>query len=70
MSAPPVRAANRRASGSGNANGNGLGLGCWLHEKTGLVWLEGDDAEVSVRSVHEPDSGLTHDMSDVTDDGA
>jgi len=46
------------------------GLGFWLHESTDVVWLEGHDAGVSFRSVHEPGSGLTHTVIGATDVGA
>lgn len=46
------------------------GLGFWLHESTEVVWLEGYDAGVSFRSVHEPGSGLTHTVIGATDVGA
>jgi len=46
------------------------GLGFWLHESTDLVWLEGYDAGVSFRSVHDPGSGLTHTVIGATDAGA
>lgn len=46
------------------------GLGFWLHESTDVVWLEGYDAGVSFRSVHEPLSGLTHTVIGATDAGA
>jgi CubicO group peptidase (beta-lactamase class C family) len=46
------------------------GLGVWLHEKSDVVWLEGYDAGVSFRSVHDPGSGLTHTVIGATDTGA
>jgi len=36
------------------------GLGCWLHPTTPTVSLEGMDAGVSFRTVHDPVSGTTH----------
>ena len=36
------------------------GLGFWLHESGPGVMLEGYDAGVSFRSVHDPQSGITH----------
>ena len=36
------------------------GLGFWLHESGPGVMLEGYDAGVSFRSVHDPRSGITH----------
>ena len=35
------------------------GLGFWLHGHTGAVLLEGMDAGVSFRSVHDPKSAVT-----------
>ena len=46
------------------------GLGFWLRESTDVVWLEGYDAGVSFRSVHDPGSGLTHTVIGATDVGA
>lgn len=36
------------------------GLGFWLHRNTSTVMLEGMDAGVSFRSMHDPKSALTH----------
>jgi CubicO group peptidase (beta-lactamase class C family) len=46
------------------------GLGFWLHESTDVLWLEGYDAGVSFRSVHDPGSRLTHTVIGATDTGA
>ncbi|WP_020672899.1 serine hydrolase domain-containing protein [Amycolatopsis nigrescens] len=46
------------------------GLGFWLYESTGSVKLEGCDAGVSFRSVHDPVSELTHTVLSNTADGA
>jgi CubicO group peptidase (beta-lactamase class C family) len=46
------------------------GLGFWLHESTDVVMLEGCDAGVSFRTVHDPRSGLTHTVLSNTTDGA
>jgi CubicO group peptidase (beta-lactamase class C family) len=46
------------------------GLGFWLHASTDTVMLEGRDAGVSFRSVHDPRSGLTHTVISNTPDGA
>ena len=46
------------------------GLGFWLHESTDVVMLEGCDAGVSFRTVHDPGSGLTHTVLSNTTDGA
>ena len=36
------------------------GLGFWLHPTGEAVILEGFDAGVSFRSVHDPRTGITH----------
>lgn len=46
------------------------GLGFWLHESSDVLWLEGYDAGVSFRSVHDPGTGLTHTVLGATDSGA
>jgi CubicO group peptidase (beta-lactamase class C family) len=46
------------------------GLGFWLHATGDLVMLEGFDAGVSFRSVHDPDSGRTFTVLSNTSDGA
>lgn len=46
------------------------GLGFWLHQTRDVLWLEGYDAGVSFRSVHDPGSGLTHTVIGATDMGA
>lgn len=46
------------------------GLGFWLHETTDEVVLEGYDAGVSFRSVHQPQTSLTHTVIANTSDGA
>lgn len=46
------------------------GLGFWLHESSNAVILEGCDAGVSFRSVHDPESGVTHTVISNTTDGA
>jgi CubicO group peptidase (beta-lactamase class C family) len=40
--------------------GKRYGLGFWLHRSSDAVLLEGYDAGVSFRSVHDPGAGLTH----------
>ena len=40
--------------------GSRYGLGFWLHATGPGVILEGYDAGVSFRTVHDPDSGTTH----------
>ncbi len=46
------------------------GLGLWLHASTDTVMLEGMDAGVSFRSVHDPRSDVTHTVISNTTDGA
>jgi CubicO group peptidase (beta-lactamase class C family) len=46
------------------------GLGFWLHRSRDLVMLEGYDAGVSFRSVHDPASGSTHTVMANSSDGA
>jgi CubicO group peptidase (beta-lactamase class C family) len=46
------------------------GLGCWLHPTTSTVSLEGMDAGVSFRTVHDPVSGSTHTVIANTSSGA
>ena len=46
------------------------GLGFWLHRSSNVVMLEGFDAGVSFRSVHDPDSTLTHSVISNSSDGA
>jgi len=46
------------------------GLGFWLHETSDVVMLEGYDAGVSFRSVHDPSRGITQTVISNTSDGA
>ena len=46
------------------------GLGFWLHASTDTVMLEGSDAGVSFRTVHDPTSAVTHTVISNTSDGA
>ncbi len=46
------------------------GLGFWLHASTDVVLLEGSDAGVSFRTVHDPTSAITHTVISNTSDGA
>jgi CubicO group peptidase (beta-lactamase class C family) len=46
------------------------GLGFWLHPTNDVVLLEGYDAGVSFRSVHDPAAGLTHTVVSNWSDGA
>jgi CubicO group peptidase (beta-lactamase class C family) len=46
------------------------GLGFWLHASSDVVMLEGSDAGVSFRSVHDPRSRVTHTVISNTSTGA
>jgi CubicO group peptidase (beta-lactamase class C family) len=46
------------------------GLGFWLPAGTDTVMLEGYDAGVSFRSVHQPSTGLTHTVMSNSSEGA
>ena len=46
------------------------GLGFWLHPSSDAVVLEGFDAGVSFRSVHDPASNLTYTVVSNSSDGA
>jgi hypothetical protein len=46
------------------------GLGFWLHATRDVVELEGADAGVSFRSVHDPAAVLTHTVISNSSDGA
>jgi CubicO group peptidase (beta-lactamase class C family) len=46
------------------------GLGFWLHPSTAAVALEGSDAGVSFRTVHDPEQHLTHTVVSNTSRGA
>jgi CubicO group peptidase (beta-lactamase class C family) len=46
------------------------GLGFWLHESREMVMLEGYDAGVSFRTVHDPEAGFSHTVLSNTSDGA
>ncbi len=46
------------------------GLGFWLHASRDTVMLEGFDAGVSFRSVHDPAAQITHTVLSNTSDGA
>jgi CubicO group peptidase (beta-lactamase class C family) len=52
------------------AQSSRYGLGLWLDSTTDAVALEGMDAGVSFRSVHDPDGDLTHTVLSNTTDGA
>jgi CubicO group peptidase (beta-lactamase class C family) len=46
------------------------GLGFWLAESSDVVMLEGSDAGVSFRTVHDPGREITHTVISNTSDGA
>lgn len=46
------------------------GLGFWLHESREAVMLEGYDAGVSFRTVHDPEEGFSHTVLSNTSGGA
>jgi CubicO group peptidase (beta-lactamase class C family) len=46
------------------------GLGFWLHQSREAVMLEGFDAGVSFRTVHDPVGAITHTVLSNTSDGA
>lgn len=46
------------------------GLGFWLHESTDAVLLDGCDAGVSFRSMHDPDTDVTYTVLANTSEGA
>jgi CubicO group peptidase (beta-lactamase class C family) len=46
------------------------GLGFWLHESSDVLTLEGCDAGVSFRSVHDPTRSITYTVISNTTDGA
>jgi CubicO group peptidase (beta-lactamase class C family) len=46
------------------------GLGFWLHQPGGTVMLEGHDAGVSFRTVHDPAARITHTVLSNTAEGA
>jgi CubicO group peptidase (beta-lactamase class C family) len=52
------------------SEGMRYGLGFWLHQSGSGVILEGYDAGVSFRSVHDPVAQLTHTVISNTSDGA
>jgi CubicO group peptidase (beta-lactamase class C family) len=68
---PPDRVAEMiRPRSDAPANSMRYGLGFWLHESTSAVMLEGYDAGVSFRSVHDPDSQVTHTVISNHSEGA
>jgi CubicO group peptidase (beta-lactamase class C family) len=57
-------------SGDFPSGSKSYGLGFWLHESGSSVILEGYDAGVSFRTVHDPDTPLTYTVVSNTSDGA
>jgi CubicO group peptidase (beta-lactamase class C family) len=59
-----------RARSGGLSASKRYGLGFWLHASTDIVMLEGCDAGVSFRSVHDPRVEATYTVISNTTDGA
>jgi CubicO group peptidase (beta-lactamase class C family) len=59
-----------RARGDEPSEPQRYGLGFWLHASTDAVILEGSDAGVSFRTVHNPRTGRTHTVISNTTGGA
>ncbi len=55
---------------SADAEHRRYGLGFWLREAGSAVYLEGYDAGVSFRSVHDPSLGVSHTVVSNTSNGA
>jgi CubicO group peptidase (beta-lactamase class C family) len=67
---PAGRVADMVRPRSDPAQSARYGLGFWLHRSRDLVMLEGHDAGVSFRSVHDPASASTHTVLSNSSDGA
>jgi CubicO group peptidase (beta-lactamase class C family) len=67
---PEARAAAWRPRSDVPAEGSRYGLGFWLHATGPGVMLEGYDAGVPFRSVHDPNSDTTHTVIANWSDGA
>ena len=67
---PPALAAAWRPVSDVPSEFARYGLGFWLHATGPAVWLEGYDAGVSFRSVHDPGSETTHTVIANWSDGA
>jgi hypothetical protein len=52
------------------SEGRRYGLGCWLHPTGPAVLIEGYDAGVSMRSIHDPVSQTTAGVLANTSEGA
>jgi CubicO group peptidase (beta-lactamase class C family) len=59
-----------RARSDVPSSGKRYGLGFWLHATTDTAMLEGCDAGVSFRTVHDPHATLTYTVISNTTDGA
>ena len=51
-------------------DGRRYGLGFWLHPSSDVVFLEGADAGISCRSVHDPATGVIYTVISNSSDGA
>jgi CubicO group peptidase (beta-lactamase class C family) len=67
---PATLAAAWRPRSDAPTEGSRYGLGFWLHATAPGVMLEGYDAGVSFRTVHDPDSDTTHTVIANWSDGA
>jgi CubicO group peptidase (beta-lactamase class C family) len=65
-----VREMVRPHSDAPEHGGRRYGLGFWLHGTRDIVVLNGSDAGVSFRTVHDPASGLIHTVLSNTSEGA
>jgi hypothetical protein len=52
------------------AEGLRYGLGCWLHPTGAAILVEGYHAGVSMRSIHDPTTGITATVLANTSEGA
>ena len=66
----PLTSVEQMVRARSEAETKRYGFGFWLHASTDTVVLEGMDAGVSFRSVHDPRSDLTHTVISNTTDGA
>ena len=66
----PLNSVEQMVRPGSDAETKRYGLGFWLHASTDAVILEGMDAGVSFRSVHDPRSDVTHTVVSNTTDGA
>jgi CubicO group peptidase (beta-lactamase class C family) len=68
---PPDRVAEMtRPRSDSPADGMRYGLGFWLHESRSAAMLVGYDAGVSFRSVHDPETAITHTVISNSSEGA